>query len=202
MPAGVCTQDFRSRFKSLFGIAILWRKKSNFIFKPKNKQQLGFAFLKLGENFFLKKAKTTHGTLFFFFQNFPENCVFFHSNNILQRFYRRLNCLFFFFFETIQNSTSEIAIFSKYKAFKRLTKQREYNSTSRVLTKEKKFGFQNTGFLFPSVNQSLNSVLLCSLSCTLCSACCSQHSLSKKISTQTSKSEFFFTPPSEKWGFP
>lgn len=119
---------------------------------------------------------------FFFFQNFPENCVFFHSNNILQRFYRRLNCLFFFF-ETIQNSTSEIAIFSKYKAFKRLTKQREYNSTSRVLTKEKKFGFQNTGFLFPSVNQSLNSVLLCSLSCTLCSACCSQHSLSKKIST-------------------
>lgn len=96
MAAGVCTQDFRSRFKSLFGIAILWRKKSNFIFKPKNKQQLGFAFLKLGEIFFFKKPKQLMGP-FFFFQNFPENCVFFHSNNILQRFYRRLNCLFFFF---------------------------------------------------------------------------------------------------------
>ena len=130
MPAGAGTQDSRSRFKGLFAIAILWRKKSNFIFKPKNKQQLGYEGEKIQKK--KKKKKKTHGifvfcfVLFFFFQNFPENCVFFHRNNILQRFIKG-------FFLVFKTQLLKSLFLSKYKAFKRLTKQREYNSTSRVL---------------------------------------------------------------------
>lgn len=157
-------------------------KKEQFYIQTQKQIAAWLCIFKIRGKFFKKKSQNNSWDPFFFSKIFQKIVYSFTATTFCKDFIEGL-IAFFFFFETIQNSTSEIAIFSKYKAFKRLTKQREYNSTSRVLTKEKKFGFQNTGFLFPSVNQSLNSVLLCSLSCTLCSACCSQHSLSKKIST-------------------
>ena len=91
MPAAVGTQDSRSRFKGLFGIAILWRKKSNFIFKPKNKQQLGYE----GKKY--KKKQTNSWDpcfFFFFFSKFSRKLCFLSQKQHFAKIYQRLRgCL-------------------------------------------------------------------------------------------------------------